>query len=208
MYRRDQTGPWPNLDLGADRNQRTDAHAETAPDAAFDVLFDTANLGGNLKAYVNNTWYKAIAPTPGAGYFTSFGVLLNSFDAIPEYDDQSLLVDISISARMFVDEYQGKGPALLPWIGFLDSGKTPQDGWSAANNVVTHWHAIPCSTTDDCLDLQTHVIIRDILSGAIPDDQKLGIGFSLIGSGDSVNAIHYTISAEYGLAPYSILKRY
>lgn len=209
MYRIDHTGPWPHIDIGASHGQRSDAHAEATYNAALNVLLDTANLGGNSKAFVSNTWALAIAATLTQRYTTSFGVLLNSLENIQNYDDsKGVFVDISMSARANIDDYSGKGASMFAWIGLVDSGTTPVDGWNATHNKVTNYSLIPCASQDDQLDLSCHLLLRDILSGSIPDDQKLAVGFSLLGNADSISCINYMIRAEYALSPIPVHTRY
>lgn len=209
MYKRDHSGPWPQIDIGAAHTVRTDAAAYSAAGAALNVMFDTANLGGNNSAFISNFYFKTGGYTPTINQHQSFGVLLNSLDSLPSYNEgDNVLVDISMTARILIDEYAGKGPAMFAWIGYLDSGLTPSDGWDAVNNLVTNYHLLPASTTDDCLDVSTHVILTDILSGAFVEDEKIAIGFTAIQTADTNYGFQYTINAEYGTAPKAIYKRY
>lgn len=207
MYKTNLIGPWPIIDLGASKSIRTDAMVETAGNGALEVLLDTANLGGNSEAFVNNNYGPNPSGiwTPTAHKNVSFGVLLQPLSSAGIDEETPVYVDLNISTCLATDEYAGKGHEVIPFIGLIDSGLTPTDGWDAVNNLVTDYVVLP-RVGFESASLNTQILVKDIVSGSIPDDQYVCVGFYIKGSGDTNSYMDYCISARY--ATYSLNSGY
>lgn len=197
MYTINQKGPWPIIDIGAATNNRSDTLTYSADGAALNVLLDTANLGSKSEAFVTNCM--TVDPNPGfLSENCSFGVLLQPLMNVSN-QDEPIYLDINIKAVWDMTDSttdSGAGNA-VPFIGLIDSALSPADGWDGTNNLVSKYHAITGNVESNCLDVNTQILLKDVVSGSIPNDDYVCVGFYLRGLGQTFTNLHYTINARY-----------
>jgi len=206
MYSHNEIGPWPIVDLAHSKVTRTDTQAISLIGSPLNVLLDTVNLGGSSEAFINN-YYDGASGTGVTIANTqqmAFGVLLKPMDF---NEDRPVYVDVSIKAQYWEDEYEGKGSTACAFIGLIDSGLSPTDGFDATNNKVTDYMLIPALSGDNNIDLTDQICIKNIVSSGLINDQYLCVGF-VIRNGTTAETIDYMISARYAYQPFNTFKRY
>lgn len=207
MYRHNSIGPWPIIDLGDARGTRSDTVEYTAHGAALNILLDTQNLGSKSEAFISNSMSTDPAPS-FLNENCAFGVLLQPLE---NYDvsDTPIFIDININANWDKTDTSTDSNAgqAIPFIGLIDTGTTPADGWDATNNKATKYHCIAGNLADNFLNVNTQVLLKDIVSGSIPNDLFICVGFYLRGIGQTFKDLDYTISARYALASVKTLDK-
>lgn len=203
MYKTDRIAPWPILDIDNAITWRGDTLEVSTTAADKNVLLDTANLGGNMEAYICNGYGTGPSKTTtvGASERVSFGALLAP---LVDYGNGSpIYIDINISAFWTADEQADYNITAYPWVGFIKPSLTPTDGWDATNNLVNQYAQLPNNIQQNKIDVNTQVLIKDITSGGLATDQYVCVGFTLCG-GEGSNTIYgleYVISARYSYSP-------
>lgn len=207
MYKANRIGPWPIIDTSADKVLRNETEYGSNYGGALNVCLDTANLGSQKEAFVN-CYYDGLnnaGLTFGVGKRVfSFGVLLSPISSITLQDDIPVMVDISMAATIGYSATAYPGFDVIPFIGFIDDGLSPTDGFDATNNLVTNYNII-CGNTQGAknLDLNYQILLKNVVSGANILGQYLCIGFMISQAREStitsVGHVDYHISARYAL---------
>lgn len=177
MYRHNNIGPWPQLDLDHPKTIVTSGVVDVTTTTGAEALrayATTYNQGSSSVAF------DRILDLAGDGLATfehrTYGVFLEPLSNIDS--DKNIMLDISIVADMIKADVEGDDVLLIPVIGFNDN--TSVGTAFHANNSITNWFKIPSSgQRDSNISINTQVIITDIITGSISDDKPLFIGVML-----------------------------
>jgi len=194
MYITNKIGPWNIIDVNQAHSTRSDTLTYTADGSPLNVLLDTANLGSKSEAFVTNCM--TVDPKPiFLNENCSFGALLQPLENL----NSPIYLDINIKAVWDYDDSgtnDNQGNA-VPFVGVIDNGLTPTDGWDATNNLVSKYHLLTGNVDSNCLDVNTQVLLKDIHSGAVAMEDYLCVGFYLRSLDQTFTNLHYTIAARY-----------
>lgn len=205
MYTINRHGPWPIIDptqtLQSFATSATAASGSTtALGSDLCVHLDTPNLGSQTEGFRNAVWTGTASATGAAvGDHTTFGICLAPLGNITTLGDPTY-IDISMA---MAGPFSSQNTIFQPYVGFIDDPDAVlAAGWDATHNLVSNaciiadgWGA---QVYDYTYQLNTQVLLKDIVSGGLDTDKFLSIGFSMIRTSTaSFTGCRFTIHGRY-----------
>lgn len=160
------------------------------------VCLDTQNLGTKEEAYINGFLKGNITYSPG-NLRISVGLALKPLADVSKKDIPTY-VEITAASLYHVSAQTEFRHQQFLFVGWCDNTSGLGNGWDV-DNEVTNYVILPTQNSNEHgLSFNGQILIKDIVSGEIEDDQILIVGIcTLGGAAEAANNIQYTISARY-----------
>lgn len=205
MYKINEIGTWPIIDLGATEVSDTNSSVTIgALGGSVYSYLNTPNLGGNDYGYIHGTW------RPGGQNFNHngiycFGVALRPLSAL---STNKAGIPLEVSASLGMTRNGFFEPKLI--IGTIDSGATLTNGHST-NNILTEVHVINMLGADVSQGyFSGNILLKNLLTDEVPSSDYVYVGVAIhnmeaTGSNISLYQADFMVSARYALKNISTL---